>query len=143
MAGAINPLKLIIMKDLTKKALSLANKNGKKFIKMWIPGRIIGIENVDYSKNWLLVIYEHIQSYGENKGKRYVYAAAISGYWSGGAKSTPYGDLRHVGEIHAENRMAKLFGNRYAHYDSAFYQCERAKCIELNRKYNYEPRYEW
>ena len=45
------------MKDLTKKALSLANKNGKKFIKIWIPGRIIGIENVDYSRNWFLVIY--------------------------------------------------------------------------------------
>ena len=135
------------MKDLTKKALSLANKDGKKFIKQWILGynnqKIIGIENVDYSCSWFLVIYEHIQSCGESKGKRYVYAAAISGYWSGGAKSTLYGDLRHVGEIHAENRMAKLFGNRFAHYDSAFYQCEKAKCIELNRKYNYEPRYKW
>lgn len=135
------------MKDLTKKALSLANKDGKKFIKQWILGynnqKIIGIENVDYSRSWFLVIYEHIQSCGENKGKRYVYAAAISGYWSGGAKSTLYGDLRHVGEMHAENRMAKLFGFRLAHYDSAFYQCEKAKCIELNRKYNYEPRYEW
>ena len=131
------------MKDLTKKALSLANKDGQKFIKTWIPGRIIGIEHVDYGSNWFLVIYEHIQSCGANKGKRYVYAAAISGYWSGGAKSTLYGDLRHVGEIHAENRMSKLFGNRFAHHDSAFYQCNRAKCIELNRKYNYEPRYEW
>lgn len=135
------------MKDLTKKALSLANKDGQKFIKTWILGynnpKIIGIENVDYSCSWFLVIYEHIQSCGEYRGKRYVLAAAISGYWSGGAKSTLYGDLRHVGEIHAENRMSKLFGNRFAHYDSAFYQCEKAKCIELNRKYNYEPRYEW
>ena len=135
------------MKDLTKKALSLANKDGKKFIKQWILGynnqKIIGIENVDYSRNWFLVIYEHIQSCGANKGKRYVYAAAISGYWSGGAKSTFYGDMMHIGKVHAERRMAKLFGNIYAHYDKAFYQCNRAKCMELNRKYNYEPRYEW
>ena len=135
------------MKDLTKKALSLANKDGKKFIKQWILGynnqKIIGIENVDYSCSWFLVIYEYTESYGHSKGKRKVSAAAISGYWSGGAKSTFYGDLRHVGVIHAENRMAKLFGNRFAHHDSAFYQCNRAKCMELNRKYNYEPRYEW
>ena len=135
------------MKDLSKKALSLANKDGKKFIKQWILGynnqKIIGIENVDYSRSWFLVIYEYTESYGHSKGKRKVSAAAISGYWSGGAKSTFYGDLRHVGVIHAENRMAKLFGNRFAHHDSAFYQCNRAKCMELNRKYNYEPRYEW
>ena len=135
------------MKDLTKKALSLANKDGKKFIKQWILGynnqKIIGIENVDYSRSWFLVIYEYTESYAHSKGKRKVSAASISGYWSGGAKSTLYGDLRHVGEIHAENRMSKLFGNRFAHHDSAFYQCNRAKCIELNRKYNYEPRYKW
>ena len=135
------------MKDLTKKALSLANKDGKKFIKQWILGynnqKIIGIENVDYSRSWFLVIYEYTESYAHSKGKRKVGAASISGYWSGGAKSTIYGDLRHVGEIHAENRMSKLFGNRFAHHDSAFYQCNKAKCIELNRKYNYEPRYEW
>ena len=135
------------MKDLTKKALSLANKDGKKLIKQWILGynnqKIIGIENVDYSRSWFLVIYEYTESYGHSKGKRKVSAASISGYWSGGAKSTLYGDLRHVGEIHAENRMSKLFGNRFAHHDSAFYQCNKAKCIELNRKYNYEPRYEW
>ena len=135
------------MKDLTKKALSLANKDGKKFIKQWILGynnqKIIGIENVDYSCSWFLVIYEYTESYAHSKGKRKVSAAAISGYWSGGAKSTLYGDLRHVGEIHAENRMSKLFGNRFAHHDSAFYQCNKAKCIELNRKYNYDPRYEW
>ena len=141
------------MKDLIKKALSLANKDGQKFIKTWILGKrtgfakddfkIIGIENVDYSCSWFLVIYEHIQSCGANKGKRYVYAAAISGYWSGGAKSTFYGDMMHIGKVHAERRMAKLFGNIYAHYDKAFYQCNRAKCMELNRKYNYEPRYEW
>ena len=141
------------MKDLIKKALSLANKDGQKFIKTWILGKltgfakddfkIIGIENVDYSCSWFLVIYEYTESYGHSKGKRKVSAAAISGYWSGGAKSTFYGDLRHVGEIHAENRMSKLFGNRFAHHDSAFYQCNKAKCIELNRKYNYEPRHEW
>ena len=135
------------MKDLTKKALSLANKDGKKFIKQWILGynnqKIIGIENVDYSCSWFLVIYEYTESYGHSKGKRKVSAASISGYWSGGAKSTFYGDLRHVGKIHSENRMSKLFGNRFAHHDKAFYQCNRAKCIELNRKYNYEPRYEW
>ena len=135
------------MKDLTKKALSLANKDGKKFIKQWILGynnqKIIGIENVDYSRSWFLVIYEYTESYGHSKGKRKVSAAAISGYWSGGAKSTFYGDMMHIGKIHAENRMAKLFGNRFAHHDSAFYQCNRAKCMELNRKYNYEPRYEW
>ena len=135
------------MKDLTKKALSLANKDGKKFIKQWILGynnqKIIGIENVDYSRSWFLVIYEYTESYGNRKGKRKVSAASISGYWSGGAKSTFYGDMIHVGEIHAENRMSKLFGNRFAHHDSAFYQCNKAKCIELNRKYNYEPRYEW
>ena len=135
------------MKDLSKKALSLANKDGKKFIKQWILGynnqKIIGIENVDYSRSWFLVIYEYTESYGHSKGKRKVSAAAISGYWSGGAKSTFYGDLRHVGVIHAENRMSKLFGNRFAHHDSAFYQCNRAKCMELNRKYNYEPRYKW
>ena len=135
------------MKDLTKKAMSLANKDGKKFIKQWILGynnqKIIGIENVDYSRSWFLVIYEYTESYGHSKGKRKVSAASISGYWSGGAKSTLYGDLRHVGKIHAENRMSKLFGNRFAHHDSAFYQCNKAKCIELNRKYNYEPRYEW
>ena len=135
------------MKDLTKKALSLANKNGQKFIKTWLSGnyehKIIGIENVDYCRNWFLVIYEHIQSCGEYRGKRYVYAAAISGYWSGGAKSTFYGDMMHIGKVHAERRMAKLFGNIYAHYDKAFYQCNRAKCMELNWKYNYEPRYKW
>ena len=135
------------MKDLTKKALSLANKNGQKFIKTWLSGnyehKIIGIENVDYCRNWFLVVYEYIETYGIDKGKRKVSTASISGYWSGGAKSTLYGNLRHVGEIHAENRMSKLFGNRFAHYDSAFYQCNKAKCIELNRKYNYEPRYEW
>ena len=135
------------MKDLSKKALSLANKDGKKFIKQWILGynnqKIIGIENVNYSCSWFLVIYEYTESYVHSKGKRKVGAASISGYWSGGAKSTLYGDLRHVGEIHAENRMSKLFGNRFAHHDSAFYQCNKAKCIELNRKYNYEPRYEW
>lgn len=135
------------MKDLTKKALSLANKDGKKFIKQWILGynnqKIIGIENVDYSRSWFLVIYEYTEYYGHSKGKRKVSAASISGYWSGGAKSTFYGDMMHVGEIHAENRMSKLFGNRFAHHDSAFYQCNKAKCIELNRKYNYEPRYEW
>ena len=135
------------MKDLSKKALSLANKDGKKFIKQWILGynnqKIIGIENVDYSRSWFLVIYEYTESYGHSKGKRKVSAASISGYWSGGAKSTFYGDMMHIGKIHAENRMAKLFGNRFAHHDSAFYQCNRAKCMELNRKYNYEPRYEW
>ena len=135
------------MKDLTKKALSLANKDGKKFIKQWILGynnqNIIGIENVDYSCSWFLVIYEYTESYGNRKGKRKVSAASISGYWSGGAKSTFYGDMIHIGKIHAENRMSKLFGNRFAHHDSAFYQCNKAKCIELNRKYNYEPRYEW
>ena len=135
------------MKDLAKKALSLANKDGKKFIKQWILGynnqKIIGIENVDYSCSWFLVIYEYTESYGNRKGKRKVSAASISGYWSGGAKSTFYGDMIHIGKIHAENRMSKLFGNRFAHYDSAFYQCNRAKCMELNRKYNYEPRYKW
>lgn len=135
------------MKDLTKKALSLANKDGKKFIKQWILGynnqKIIGIENVDYSCSWFLVIYEYTESYGNRKGKRKVSAASISGYWSGGAKSTFYGDMMHIGKIHAENRMSKLFGNRFAHHDSAFYQCNRAKCMELNRKYNYEPRYKW
>ena len=135
------------MKDLTKKALSLANKDGKKFIKQWILGynnqKIIGIENVDYSRSWFLVIYEYTESYGNRKGKRKVSAASISGYWSGGAKSTFYGDMMHLGKVHAENRMSKLFGNRFAHHDSAFYQCNKAKCIELNRKYNYEPRYEW
>ena len=135
------------MKDLTKKALSLANKDGKKFIKQWILGynnqKIIGIENVDYSRSWFLVIYEYTESYGNRKVKRKVSAASISGYWSGGAKSTFYGDMMHLGKVHAENRMSKLFGNRFAHYDSAFYQCNKAKCIELNRKYNYEPRYEW
>lgn len=137
------------MKDLKKKALSLANKDGQKFIKTWIFGfygnncKIIGIENVDYSRSWFLVIYEYTESFGYGKGKRKVCAASISGYWSGGAKSTYYGDLRHVGEIHAEIRMAKLFGNRFAHHDSDFYQCNRAKCMELNRKYNYEPRYKW
>ena len=121
------------MKDLTKKALSLANKDGKKFIKQWILGynnqKIIGIENVDYSRSWFLVIYEYTESYGNRKGKRKVSAASISGYWSGGSKSTFYGDMMHVGKIHAENRMSKLFGNRFAHRDSAFYQCEKAKCI--------------
>ena len=135
------------MKDLTKKALSLANKDGKKFIKQWILGynnqKIIGIENVDYSRSWFLVIYEYTESYGNRKGKRKVSAASISGYWSGGAKSTFYGDMMHLGKVHAENRMSKLFGNRFSHHDSAFYQCNKAKCIELNRKYNYEPRYEW
>ena len=135
------------MKDLAKKALSLANKDGKKFIKQWILGynnqKIIGIENVDYSRSWFLVIYEYTESYGHSKGNRKVSAAAISGYWSGGAKSTFYGDMMHIGKVHAERRMAKLFGNIYAHYDKAFYQCNRAKCMELNRKYNYEPRYEW
>ena len=135
------------MKDLTKKALSLANKDGKKFIKQWILGynnqKIIGIENVDYSCSWFLVIYEYTESYGNRKGKRKVSAASISGYWSGGAKSTFYGDMMHLGKVHAENRMSKLFGNRFAHHDSAFYQCNKAKCIELNMKYNYEPRYEW
>ena len=135
------------MKDLTKKALSLANKNGQKFIKTWLSGnyehKIIGIENVDYSCSWFLVIYEYTESYGHSKGKRKVSAAAISGYWSGGAKSTFYGDMMHIGKVHAERRMDKLFGNRFAHHDSAFYQCNKAKCIELNRKYNYEPRYEW
>ena len=135
------------MKDLSKKALSLANKDGKKFIKQWILGynnqKIIGIENVDYSRSWFLVIYEYTESYGHSKSKRKVSAAAISGYWSGGAKSTFYGDMMHIGKVHAENRMAKLFGNRFAHHDKAFYQCNRAKCMELNRKYNYEPRYEW
>ena len=135
------------MKDLTKKALSLANKDGKKFIKQWILGynnqKIIGIENVDYSRSWFLVIYEYTESYAHSKGKRKVGAASISGYWSGGAKSTFYGDMMHLGKVHAENRMSKLFGNLFAHHDSAFYQCNRAKCIELNRKYNYEPRYEW
>ena len=135
------------MKDLTKKALSLANKDGKKFIKQWILGynnqKIIGIENVDYSCSWFLVIYEYTESYVHSKGKRKVGAASISGYWSGGAKSTFYGDMMHIGKIHAENRMSKLFGNRFAHHDKAFYQCNRAKCMELNRKYNYEPRYEW
>ena len=131
------------MKDLKKKALSLANKDGQKFIKTWLSGRIIGIENVDYDNSWFIVIYEYIESSGHEKGKRKVHSAAISGYWSGGAKSAFYGDMRHIGEIHAERRMAKLFGNRFAHHDSAFYQCNKAKCIELNRKYNYEPRYEW
>lgn len=135
------------MKDLTKKALSLANKDGKKFIKQWILGynnqKIIGIENVDYSRSWFLVIYEYTESYGNRKGKRKVSAASISGYWSGGAKSTFYGDMMHLGKVHAENRMSKLFGNRFSHHDSAFYQCNKAKCIELNMKYNYEPRYEW
>ena len=135
------------MKDLTKKALSLANKNGQKFIKTWLSGnyehKIIGIENVDYSRNWFLVVYEYIETYGIDKGKRKVSTASISGYWSGGAKSTFYGDMMHIGKVHAERRMAKLFGNIYAHYDKAFYQCNRAKCMELNRKYNYEPRYKW
>ena len=135
------------MKDLTKKALSLANKDGQEFVKRWFVGKsagtlkIIGIENVDYSNNWFDVIYEYTSCF--EKGKRKVGAAAISGYWSGGAKSTFYGDMMHIGKIHAENRMSKLFGNRFAHHDSAFYQCNRAKCMELNRKYNYEPRYEW
>ena len=135
------------MKDLAKKALSLANKDGKKFIKQWILGynnqKIIGIENVDYSRSWFLVIYEYTESYAHSKGKRKVGAASISGYWSGGAKSTFYGDMMHLGKVHAENRMSKLLGNRFSHHDSAFYQCETAKCIELNRKYNYEQRYEW
>ena len=62
------------MKDLTKKALSLANKNGQKFIKTWLSGnyehKIIGIENVDYDSNWFLVVYEYIETYGLDKGKR-------------------------------------------------------------------------
>lgn len=132
------------MEDLTKKALSLANKDGQRFIKMCLRGkRIIGIEDVDYSSNWFLVIYEYIEYGGQNKGMRKVMAASISGYWSGGAKSTFYGDMRHVGRVHAENRMLKLFGKRYAHQDRGFYQCEKAKRMELNRKYNYEPKYAW
>lgn len=132
------------MKDITKKALSLANKDGYRFIKMWLRGkRIIGIEDVDYGSSWFLVIYEYIESDGHDKGKRKVSAASISGFWSGGAASSFYGDLRHIGRMHAENRMLKLFGKRYAHQDRGFYQCEKAKCMELNRKYNYEPKYAW
>ena len=135
------------MKDLTKKALSLANKNGKKFIKQWILGfnnqEIIGIEPVDYSKNWFLVVYEYIETFGIDNGKRKVSTASISGYWSGGCKSTFFGDLYHVAKVHSEDRMSKLFGSMYAHHNSGKYQCYKAKCMELNRKYNYEPRYAW
>ena len=135
------------MKDLTKKALSLANKNGQKFIKTWLSGnyehKIIGIENVDYSRNWFLVVYEYIETCGIDKGKRKVSTASISGYWSGKCESTFFGNLYHVAKVHSEHRMIKLFGSMYAHHNTGKYQCYKSKCIELNRKYNYEPRYEW
>lgn len=135
------------MKDLTKKALSLANKNGKKFIKQWILSynnkKIIGIEPVDYSKNWFLVVYEYIETWGIDKGKRKVSTASISGYWAGSCESTFFGNLYHVAKVHSEDRMSKLFGSMYAHHNTGKYQCYKAKCMELNRKYNYEPRYAW
>lgn len=135
------------MKDLTKKALSLANKNGKKFLKQWILGynnqKIIGIEPIDYSKNWFLVVYEYIETCGIDKGKRKVSTASISGYWSGGCESTFFGNLYHVAKVHSEDRMSKLYGSMYAHHNTGKYQCYKAKCMELNRRYNYEPRYEW
>lgn len=135
------------MKDLTKKALSLANKDGQKFIKQWILGfnnmRIIGIENVDYNYNWFLVVYEYIESFGHNKGKRMVSTASISGYWSGSCKSTYFGPCNHVADVHSEKRMLKLFGNRNEHYITGKYQCYRAKCMELNRKYHYDEIHAW
>lgn len=135
------------MKDLTKKALSLANKDGKRFIERWILGfgnkRIIGIENVDYNDNWFLVVYEYIETFGSNKGKRIVSTASISGYWSGGCKSTFFGSCAHVADVHSESRMLKLFGNMNAHYNTGKYQCYRAKCMELNRKYHYNEKHAW
>ena len=141
------------MKDLTKKALSLANKNGQKFLKTWTLGKrigfggdnfkIIGIDNLDYSSNWFLVVYEYIETCGIDKGKRKVSSASISGYWSGKCKSTFFGNLYHVAKVHSEHRMIDLFGSMYAHHNTGKYQCYKAKCMELNRKYNYEPRYEW
>ena len=131
------------MKDLTKKALSLANKDGQKFIKTWLSGRIIGIENVDYSSSWFFVVYEYIETFGIDNGKRKVSTASIGGYWSGSCKSTFFGDLYHVAKVHSEDRMSKLFGSMYAHHNSGKYQCYKAKCMELNRKYNYDPGYAW
>lgn len=133
------------MKDILKRALSLANKDGKEFIKRWVMGfgvhldcKVIGIENLDYASSWFLLVFEYM-----DHGVRAVRFASISTWWSGGAKSTYYGDCYHAARMHAENRMQRLFKSRYAHHNTGSFQCYRAKAMELNRKYQYEPRYKW
>lgn len=132
------------MKDILKRAMSLANKDGKEFIKSWVLNgtctdrKVIGIENVDHASSWFLLVYEYM-----DRGIRCVRFASISTWWSGGAKSAFFGDCYHTAKMHAENRMLRLFGSRYAHHDTGHYQCYRAKAMELNRKYQYDPRYPW
>lgn len=90
------------MKTIYKKAISLANKNGKEFIKeMAAYYTYIGIEEENIS-SWFVLIAK-----SKETGK--YTCLSISRYDSGGAASTFYGDMKHFCLQKAENMCYHYF----------------------------------
>lgn len=90
------------MKSVYKKAFSLANKKGQKFIKfMSSYYTFIGIEE-GYKINWFILIAQ------SNETGKYL-CFSISQYDSGGAGSSVYGDIEHFCLQKAENMCYHYF----------------------------------
>lgn len=90
------------MKTVYKKAISLANKNGKKYLKGLLSSyKFIGMEP-ENSSNWFIIITQSNET-----GKYFCFA--ISRYDSGGADSCFYGDIEHYILQKAENMCYHYF----------------------------------
>lgn len=90
------------MKSVYKKAFSLANKKGQKFIRLVSSYyTFIGIEE-GYKINWFIVIAQ------SNETGKYI-CFSISRYDSGGAGSSVYGDIEHYIIQKAENMCNRYF----------------------------------
>lgn len=90
------------MKTIYKKAISLANKKGQKFIKFVAPiYTFIGIEE-GYKNGWFILIAR------SNETGEYI-CFSISRYDSGGAASSVYGDMKHFCMQKAENMCYRYF----------------------------------
>lgn len=90
------------MKSVYKKAFSLANKKGQKFIKFVAPiYTFIGIEE-GCKNGWFILIAQ------SNETGKYI-CFSISRYDSGGAGSSVYGDIEHFITQKAENMCYHYF----------------------------------
>lgn len=90
------------MKTIYKKAISLANKKGQKFIKLVTPYyTFIGIEEGNRN-SWFILITQ-----SNDTGKYLCFS--ISRYDSGGAAPSVYGDIEHFCMQKAENMCYRYF----------------------------------
>ena len=90
------------MKSVYKKAFSLANKKGQKFIELVNPYyTFIGIEEGN-KNSWFILIAQ------SNDTGKYI-CFSISRYDSGGAAPSVYGDMEHFIIQKAENMCCRYF----------------------------------